>query len=119
MPSISPVLLVGTGDLSEFRAVLLAHGFGPMVAPSVDEARLMLRNFRVDAIITFVTHADDLKRLSTFRAPLVVIGDHALPLDDVNCAACMASWSAASMLTRVLERVISGERGIYETRGAA
>jgi hypothetical protein len=119
MRSISPVLLVGTGDFSELRAALRAHSFGTMVAPSFDEARLMLRNFRVDAIIAFVTHADDLKRVSTFRAPLVVVGDHGLPLDEVNCAAYIAPRSAASMMPRVLERVISGERGIYETRGAA
>jgi hypothetical protein len=118
MSSIRPVLVVGTGDFSDLRAVLQAHRFGAMVAPSVDQARLMLREFRVDAIISFFAGADEAAALTRFRTPVVLVGADPMPAFALECAAFVSDLDI-SLLPRVLARVVNGERGIYESRGVA
>jgi hypothetical protein len=119
MFSIHPVLVVGTGDLSDLRAVLQAHGFGTLVAPSVDQARLMLQQFRVDAILSVFPDPEDLKALARLRTPLVFVGRDPAPAFAVNCAAFVSDGVDVSAIPRIVARVINGERGIYEGRGAA
>ena len=119
MPAIRPVLVVGTGDFSDLRALLQAHRFGAMVAPSVDQARLMLREFRVDVIVSFFAAADEITTLTRFRTPVVLIGRDPMPAFAVDCAAFVSEHLDMSVLPRVLARVATGERGIYESRGVA
>jgi hypothetical protein len=119
MSSIRPVLVVGTGDFSDLRAMLQAQRFGCMVAPSVDQARLMLREFRVDAIVSFFAGGDDVAALTRFRTPVVLIGTEPMPAFAVECAAFVSEHLDLSGLPRILARVVKGERGIYETRGVA
>jgi DNA-binding LacI/PurR family transcriptional regulator len=119
MYSIHPVLVVGTGDFSDLRAVLQEHGFGTLVAPSVDQARLMLQQFRVDAILILFPHPEDVKALAGLRTPLVLVGADPGPAFAVNCAAFVSKGVGLSAIPRIVARVINGGRGIYEGRGAA
>jgi hypothetical protein len=119
MSTIHPVLLVGTGDFSDLRVTLRAHGFGTLVAPTVDQARLMLQQFRVDAILSLFLEPEDLKALSRLRTPLVLVGADPGPASTVNCAAFVSEDVDLSAIPRILARVVNGERGIYERRGAA
>jgi hypothetical protein len=119
MPALRPVLVVGTGDLSHVRVLLQAHRFGVMLAPSVDQARLMLREFRVDAIVSFFAGPDDAAALMRFRTPLVLVGADPMPGRGVDCAAFVSEHVDTSILPRILTRVVKGERGIYEGLGAA
>jgi hypothetical protein len=119
MSSIRPVLVVGTGDFSDLRAVLQAHRFGVMVAPSVDQARLMLREFRVDAIVSFFAGAEEVTTLTRFRTPLVLVGADPMPAYALECAAFVSEHLDISLLPHILARVVTGERGIYESRGVA
>lgn len=119
MFSIRPVLVVGTGDFSDLRAGLQAHRFGVMVAPSVDQARLMLREFRVDAIVSFFAGPEEVAALTRLRAPVVLVGSDPMPAFAVECAAFVSEHVDISVLPRILARVVKGERGIYERRGVA
>jgi hypothetical protein len=113
------VLVVGTGDFSDLRAMLRAHRFGAMVAPSVDQARLMLREFRVDVIVSFIARPEDLAALVRFRTPVVLVAADPMPGFALECAAFVSERVDIAILPRVLARVVSGERGIYESRGVA
>ena len=119
MSSIRPVLVVGTGDFSDLRAVLQAHRFGAMVAPSVDQARLMLREFRVDAIVSFFAGAEEVAALARLRMPVVLVGPDPMPAFAVECAAFVSEHLDMSAVPRILARVVRGERGICESRGVA
>ena len=114
-----PVLVVGTGDFSDLRAMLQAHRFGAMVAPSVDRARLMLREFRVDVIVSFLASPEEVTALLRFRTPVVSVASDPMPGFALECAAFVSEHLDIAVLPRILARVVSGERGIYETRGVA
>lgn len=52
MSAVCPVLLVGPEDFCRLVAALRPHGVGALVAIDVDDALRMLRDFRVDVILT-------------------------------------------------------------------
>jgi len=109
MSSICPVLLIGHGDFSDLRAALQARGVGLIVAPSLDDARSMLRNFRVDAIVAF---ADDVEAdaLVKFATPVLIVGAHGAAGENVTFA------SDTSALVRILPELLASEAAV---RGAA
>jgi hypothetical protein len=119
MLSIRPVLLVGTGDVSNLRAVLRAHGCGTMLAPSVDQACLMLRHFRVDAIVTYRSRADELRALAKFRTPLVLVSADAVPVSAVKCAAVASASLGSVQMAQIVMGVINSERAIRDGRTVA
>ena len=89
-----------------------------MLAPSVDQASLMLRHFRVDAIVALRSRAEDLRALSKFRTPLILVGDSGC-VGDLKCAAFASEHLDSTELGQVVMRVINGERGIHAGREPA
>jgi hypothetical protein len=118
MLSIRPVLLVGTGDVSDLCATLRALGCGTMLAPSVDQASLMLRHFRVDAIVALRSRAEDLRALSKFRTPLILVGGDSGSVGDLKCAFASEHLDSTE-LGQVVMRVINGHRRIFAGREPA
>jgi hypothetical protein len=119
MSKIRPVLVVGAGDFPGLGGALRAHGFGMIAAPTLEEARTMLRHFRVDAVVTFACDPEGLAALAPFHTPVVAVSSDASRSSALNCAAFVAGPVELSALPGILRRVLGGERGQLEVRGAA
>jgi hypothetical protein len=113
MLSIRPVLVVGMGDVSDLRAALQALGCGTMLAPNVDQAGLMLRHFRVDAIVALGAGPEALRALAKFRTPVVLVAREPQPARDAKCAAFACDRLDSAQVARIVTRVLGGERGIH------
>jgi hypothetical protein len=113
MLSIRPVLVVGMGDVSDLRAALQAHGCGTMLAPTVDQACLMLRHFRVDAIVAVCARPEQVRALAKFRTPVVLVAGEPQPEGDARCAAFACDRLDSAHVAGIVTRVLGGERGIH------
>jgi hypothetical protein len=115
MPSIVPVLIVGTGEHRELAAALRARGLGPMLAPDVDQAVRLLRNFRVDVVISIRVPADALPRLAE-RAPTIAVGGLEVDASEAGAAAFVAADARPSVVADVVARVAAGEHRARHAR---
>lgn len=113
MLAIRPVLVVGMGDVSDLRAALQARGCGTMLAPTVDQACVMLRHFRVDAIVTFCARAEEVRALAKFRTPVMLVAATPQPESDAKCAAFACDRLDSGRMAGIVTRVLDGERGIH------
>ncbi len=84
-----------------------------MLAPSLNQASLMLRQFRVDVIVAFGSGAEDLRPLSKLRTPLIVVTGEQTAVSGVKCAAFISDRLDCAGMAAIVMRVMKGERGIH------
>ena len=111
MPSIRPALIVGAGDHTELAAALRARGLGPMLAPDVEQATRLLRNFRVDVMICVRLSKTAVRKLAE-RAPTVVIGGTEAEAWDAGAAGFVDSSTAMASVMEVVHEVARGQQRV-------
>ena len=118
MSAIRPVLIAGLGDHTALRAALRERGFGAMLAPNVQQATRLLRNFRVDVIVCVSLPTVDIRKLAT-KAPAVVIGRSEADAWSAGAAGFVEAGVAPASATEVVSQVSRGGRRVRNGRGIA
>ena len=122
MPSIRPVLIVGAGDHSELAAALRARGLGPMLAPDVEQAARLLRNFRVDVAVGVRLPINAVRTLAS-RTLCIAIGGSEAEAWDAGATGFAPSDADAAAIGEVVYQVSRGGRRVRskadERRGIA
>jgi hypothetical protein len=100
---------------------LRSAGLLPISVPSTESALLLLRQFRVEAVVMSVSRGhsawDECARLIAAGSPLVVLHDR-VDLESneqylsAGCAAVVRESCPATELAALLQRIVAGQRGI-------